>query len=198
MKRAPNVDLAQRAIAQFLDALGYDLDQPALLGTPLRVVEAYLTDLVVGERLDVERIVTDGSVPCESQGLVVVREITTMTLCPHHLLPAQGYATVAYLAGTRTLGLGTVAHLVDACSRRLTLQEQIGQQVTDALMRFAGARGAYCSLRLEHACLRLRGARQACSVVETVHVEGRLNDAPYAGQLAIALGASAKESGEAT
>ncbi|HEY5958394.1 MAG TPA: GTP cyclohydrolase I, partial [Polyangiaceae bacterium] len=93
----------------------------------------------------------------------------------------------AYLPGARVLGLGTMAQLVNAYSRRLTLQEGIGPDVTGALMQLAGARGAYCALRLEHACLRLRGARQACAVVDTVHTEGLLNDAPYAIQLAIAL-----------
>jgi GTP cyclohydrolase IA len=193
MIRAPNVDLAQRAFAQFLDALGYDVQQPALLETPARVVEAYLNDLVVGEWIDVERLIEQGSVPSDSQSLVVVRDIAIMTVCPHHLLPAQGHATIAYLPGARVLGLGTVARLVDAYSRRLTLQEQIGEQVTGALMHLAGVRGAYCALRLEHACLRLRGARQACSVVETVHVEGQLREAPHAVQLALVLGTATKE-----
>jgi GTP cyclohydrolase IA len=195
MKHPPNVALAERALAQFLEALGVDLEQPALAGTPERVVEAYLNDLLAGEKVDIEQLIERGSFPSEAQGLVVVRAIKTMTVCPHHLLPAQGQATVAYLPGARTLGLGTVAHLVDACSRRLTLQEQIGKEVTQALMRCAGARGAYCAMRLEHACLRLRGARQPCSVVETVHVEGELNAAPYAGQLATVLACGRSGSG---
>jgi GTP cyclohydrolase IA len=193
MKRAPNVEMAQRALAEFLEALGYDRQQPALRETPARVVEAYLNDLVAGEWIDVELLIEQGSVPSDSQSLVMVRDIAIMTVCPHHLLPAQGHATIAYLPGARILGLGTVARLVDAYSRRLTLQEQIGEQVIDALMRFAGARGAYCALRLEHACLRLRGARQACSVVETVHVDGQLREVPHAGQLALLLGTAANE-----
>lgn len=190
MKRPVNVEQAERALEEFLNALGYDRQNVELAETPARVVEAYLSDLVVGERVDVEKLIVQGSVPSNSQSLVVVREIVTMTMCPHHLLPAEGHATVAYLPGTQMLGLGTMAHLVDAYSRRLTLQEQIGDAVVEALMQFAGARGAYCALRFQHACMRLRGSRQHSAVVESVHVGGLLRDAPFAGQLALALGAA--------
>lgn len=189
MKRPANVDQALRALEEFLDALGYDVQSPDLSGTPRRVVEAYLSDLVVGERTDIAQLIEQGSLPSTSQSLVVVRDITTMTMCPHHLLPAAGRAVVAYLPGTRVLGLGSMAHLVDAFSRRLTLQEQIGEEITAALMQLAGARGAYCALRFEHACMRLRGSRQCCASVETIHVAGLLSEAPFAGQLATALSA---------
>lgn len=190
MKRPVNVEQAERALEEFLAALGYDRQHVELAGTPGRVVEAYLSDLIVGERVDVEELIAQGAVPSNSQSLVVVRDIVTMTMCPHHLLPAEGHATVAYLPGAKMLGLGTMAQLVDAYSRRLTLQEQIGDAVVQALMHIAGARGAYCALRFQHACLRLRGARQHSAVVESVHVAGLLSDAPYAGQLVLALGAT--------
>lgn len=188
MSRNLDVAAAEQAIARFLEALGYDLDRPDLRDTPSRVVEAYIKDLLSGEGVDLSRLIEQGSVPSDAQNLVVVRDISVATVCPHHLLPAQGKATVAYLPGTRVLGLGTMSHLVDACSRRLEIQEHIGDHVTNALMDIAGARGAYCSLQLEHACLRLRGARQTGAVVQTVHVKGELRDPTRAAELATALG----------
>jgi GTP cyclohydrolase IA len=194
MKHPPDPHAAQSAIAAFLEALGYDAERPELAGTPARVVEAYLKDLVAGEWVDVERLIEQGSVSSLSAGLVVVRDITTMTMCPHHLLPARGQATVAYLPGSRIMGLGTVARIVDVYSRRLTLQEQIGGAVTNALMKYAGARGAYCALRFDHACLRLRGARQSDAIVDTIHIDGELREGPFAEQLALALGTDRNES----
>lgn len=193
MKQPIDSDLAQRALRTFLEALGYDTSRPELVGTPARVVEAYQHDLLAGENVDIQRLLEQGSIPSESRSLVIVRGISTMTMCPHHLLPAQGQATVAYLPGSRILGLGTMAQLVDACCRRLTLQEQIGDAVTDALTRWLDARGAFCMLRFEHSCLRLRGTRQSCANVETVHVEGQLKEAPHAQHLAIALGRAGAE-----
>lgn len=197
-KALPDVDAARQAMARFLEALGYELDDPELAETPARVVDAYINELLVGERIDLQRLLEQGSVASDSDSLVIVRDISVAVMCPHHLLPAQGYATVAYLPGARVLGLGTMAQLVNACSRRLTLQERIGQHVTEALINIAGARGAYCWMRLEHACLRLRGARQAQGVVETVHVDGQLKDPEQALQLALALGVKLGDRGGAT
>ena len=90
------------------------------------------------------------------------------------MIPALGTAAVVYLPGERLLGLGTLAALVDACARRLTMQEQIGQAVVDALMGATGARGAVCEIELRHACLCARGARQARATVRTLAAAGDL------------------------
>jgi GTP cyclohydrolase I len=89
-------------------------------------------------------------------------------MCPHHLLPGIGAATVAYLPGDRVVGIGGLARTVDAFARRLTLQETIGEAVVRALLDHAGARGAYCRLELSHACLSARGARQPEAIVVTI------------------------------
>lgn len=180
---------AEAAVRSFLFALGYDPDQQEdLRETPRLVVEAWLHDLISGHRVDVTKLIEEGSVfqdgPAE---LVVVRNLAVVTMCPHHLLPAEGEATVAYLPGRRLLGFGTVAHLVNAFSRRLTLHERIGSDVVEALMTQAGARGAVCHLRLEHACLRTRGARASHAVVDTINAAGELaGDGPSA-QAALTL-----------
>jgi GTP cyclohydrolase I len=190
MKRPADPQRAERALAEFLEALGYDRDNPELCETPARVVEAYMRDLVVGEDVDIVQLIEAGSVPGQSQSLVLLSDIAVCTLCPHHLLPAQGLATVAYVPGNRLLGLGTVAALVSALSRRLTLQERITEAVVESLMTVAGAKGAYCSMSLEHACLRLRGQRQASAVVRTSKLEGSLLEPERARELSLLLRAA--------
>jgi GTP cyclohydrolase I len=173
-------DAAARAVHDLLGALGYDCDaDPALRDTPERVVDAWSSELLSGRNVDLEALVRAGAVPrtvAAPGGVVFVRDIDVATLCPHHLLPAHGTATVAYLPGTLLLGLGTIAHLVNACARRLSLQERVGEMVVEALIRFAGARGAFCRLSLWHSCLALRGARQAHASVRTIATGGELTD----------------------
>jgi GTP cyclohydrolase IA len=186
-----DVGRAEAAIRSFLTALGYDpVEHPELAGTPALVAEAWAHELLSGRTVDVERLLDASSVPPEGKSeLVVVRELSVVTLCPHHLMPAEGRATVAYLPGRRLLGLGTIARLVDAFCRQLTLQERIGQRVVAALMEHGGARGAACHLRLEHACLRARGAKATNAVVETVHTAGELEgDSPSARMFLAILG----------
>jgi GTP cyclohydrolase I len=101
-------------------------------------------------------------------------------------MPSSGDATVAYVPGSQILGLGTIARLVSAFARRLSLQESIGVQVVQTLMAH-GARGAHCRLELSHSCLSARGARQSQARVVTSASAGTLASAEGRSELALAM-----------
>jgi len=180
---------AERAIRDFLSALGHDPTAPELCDTPRRVVDAFLDELLAGYRVNIPALLEEGSEPAqqEQQGIVVVQNIEVSTVCPHHLMPALGEATVAYVPGSRILGLGTLAHLTQAFARRLSLQEKIGDEVTRALMEY-GARGAFCQLSLRHSCLSARGAEQHQALVTTTTTKGSLQTREGLQELALSLG----------
>ena len=148
---------------------------------------------MAGYGVDVKALIEGGSSPLlarqesDRHGIVVVRGVAIAAVCPHHLLPALGHATVAYRPGKQLLGLGVIAHLVDAYARRLTMQEAIGERVVEALLEIAGARGAYCALDLTHSCLSARGARQGAAVVRTVATGGDLAGPEAVAELSLAL-----------
>lgn len=167
---------AARAIEDFLRALGH-VPEGDLEGTGERVAEAWANDLLQGESIDAAAVLRQGSMDVgagheRSGALIVVRDLAVTTMCPHHLLPAQGTGLIAYLPGDRLAGIGTLAHVLDALARRLTLQERIGAGVVALLAKELGARGALCRLALTHSCLVARGERKAGAVVETVAVSG--------------------------
>jgi GTP cyclohydrolase I len=177
---------AARAIEEFLRALGH-LPEGDLEGTGERVADAWADDLLEGEAIDAAAVLREGSLDADGRaGLVVVRDLAVTTMCPHHLLPALGNALVAYLPGDRIAGIGTLAHVVDALSRRLTLQERIGADVATLLVRELGARGALCKLTLTHTCLVARGERKANALVETLAVAGTFAHASPDRDLAFA------------
>jgi GTP cyclohydrolase I len=177
---------AARAIEDFLRALGH-VPEGDLEGTGERVADAWADDLLEGESIDAAAVLREGSIDADVHaGLVVIRDLAVTTMCPHHLLPAFGDAVVAYLPGDRIAGIGTLAHVVDALSRRLTLQERIGADVAALLVRELGARGALCRLALTHTCLVARGERKAGAIVETVAVSGTFAQASPDRDLAFA------------
>lgn len=187
---APDRRAAERAIRDLLKALGHDPDaNPGLAATPERVASALVDDLLCGYDVDLAALVEGGSEtnPRESDGLVMIDEISVATVCPHHLMPAIGTACVAYLPGERLLGLGVVARIVDACARRLSLQERIGHDIVDVLMHQVGARGAYCELTLVHTCLSARGAHRDRARVTTIASGGQLEQGPRRDELAVTL-----------
>lgn len=150
---------AEAAMVEFLLALGHEL--PSISETAQRVTAAYVDELLSGYEVDLAELIFEGSeAAIPPSDPVLLDEIDLATVCPHHLLVARGIALVAYLPGRRVLGLGTLARVVNACSRRLVLQEQIASAVTSALVEHAGAQGAFCRITLDHACLQTRGALQ--------------------------------------
>jgi GTP cyclohydrolase I len=180
-------EAAARAIEDFLRALGHE-PTGELAGTGERVADAWADDLLEGESIDPAAVLREGTLDASAHGtgLVVLRDLAVTTVCPHHLMPAFGSATVAYLPHRRIAGIGTIAHVVDVLSRRLTLQERIGVDVAELIVSELGARGALCKLALTHTCLVARGERKAGTVIETLAVAGNFAEAGPDRDLALA------------
>jgi GTP cyclohydrolase I len=150
-------------------------------------VAAYAHDLLSGYDVDVRALLSEGQAISQEQasGLVGLSGISVSTVCPHHLLLSHGSARVVYRPGARLFGLGTIAALVNAYARRLSLQETLGENVVRALVEHGGARGAYCEVRLVHGCLVARGAREPGAELVTTARRGEIDPA----DLVLALGA---------
>ncbi len=168
---------AARAIEQFLSALGHEA-VGELADTAERVADAWADDLLEGESVDVAALLRGAVVEVgdTGAGLVVLRDLAVTTVCPHHL-PAIGRGTIIYQPSHRIAGIGALARALDALSRRLTLQEDIGQELVDLIMSELGARGALCEIELMHTCLSARAERKETARVTTVSVAGTFGHA---------------------
>jgi GTP cyclohydrolase I len=165
-------DAAARAIDAFLRALGRDPErEPELVGTGARVAAAYVDELVAGYGVDVDALLAQNVFAGRSD-LVIVRDIPLATTCPHHLMPATGVATVAFAPEEHLVGVGTVARMLDAFARRLSLQEAIGERSVAALQKHLAPRWAGCRITLSHACMTARGERTHGARVETLALTG--------------------------
>jgi|CZKU01.1.fsa_nt_gi GTP cyclohydrolase I len=165
-------EAAASAIDAFLRALGRDPGrEPELVGTGARVAAAYADELLAGYGVDVDALLAPNVFAGTSE-LVVVRDIPLTTTCPHHLMPATGFATVAFAPEEHLVGVGTVARVVEAFARRFALQEQIGERTVAALQKHLAPRWAACRLMLSHACMTARGERSHGARVETLALAG--------------------------
>jgi len=165
-------EAAARCIDDFLRALGRDPErEPELVGTSARVVAAFADDLLDGYGVDVDALLSK-NVIAGSSDLVVVRDLTVTSVCPHHLMPATGTATVAFEPEEHLIGVGAVGQLVDAFAHRLALEEQIGARVVAALQKHLAPRWVGCRLVLTHTCMTARGERKHGARVETVSLAG--------------------------
>jgi GTP cyclohydrolase I len=171
--RAIDLAGAERAARDLLVALGADLENAGLEGTPRRVAAAF-AELLTPQPF------TPTSFPNEGgyDELVVARDIPFHSLCMHHLLPFHGVAHVAYLPGERIIGLSKLARVVEAFSRDLQVQERLTVQVANWLERELGPQGVGVVLEAEHMCMTIRGVRKPGSRTVTSALRGRLRDDP--------------------
>jgi GTP cyclohydrolase I len=184
---------AAKAIEEFLRSLGHDLTGE-LVGTPERVADAWIDELVSGERLDARAVLEAGRIDLGpgAHGAVLLRDLRVATVCPHHLLPSHGRATVAFLPDRDGAGLGVIARLVDVLARRMTLQESLGEAIAAELVAGLRAKGALCRLSLVHTCFVARGEREAGATVETLALAGSFAAADRPLALALLSGGDAK------
>jgi GTP cyclohydrolase IA len=170
---APVVDLAtaERAAAEFLAALGVELDQEGLSETPARMARAY-AELFEPKPL---RLTTFPNTEGYDE-LVIARGIPFRTVCEHHLLPFSGVAQVGYLPGERILGLSKLARLVEYFAARPQTQERLTKQVADYLFECVRPLGAGVVLEAEHTCMTLRGVRAVGATTVTSTLLGCLRE----------------------
>ena len=123
-----DMDGARRAAADFLSALGIDVDREEMRETPARMARAY------AELFDVQplRLTTFPNDEGYDE-LVLARDIPFRTVCEHHLLPFSGLAHVGYLPGERIIGLSKLARLVEHFAARPQVQERLTKQVAEWL-----------------------------------------------------------------
>ena len=89
------------------------------------------------------------------------------------LLPFHGVAHVGYIPSNgQVVGLSKLARLVELYARRPQVQERITQQVADALMEYADAKGVIVVTECEHMCMAMRGVNKPASRTITSAVRG--------------------------
>lgn len=176
---APSNDRQTALVAErfrgVMEALGLDLDDPNLSGTPLRVARAYreLFSGVDPAREPELRFFpnTDGY----SQA-VVLTDIPFHSLCAHHLLPFFGTAHVSYVPKDRVVGLSKLARVVEYLARRPQIQEALTEQIIDLLDRRLHPAGAMVVVEARHFCMEMRGVGKPGMITTTSASRGAFGD----------------------
>ena len=174
--QAPDPEAMRRAVRAFLEASGLSAEDPELRETPARVAEAWAEHFLDGYGRDPDAVLAERiPVPEGSRGeLVVVTGLRFHSMCPHHLLPVEGRAHLAYVSGEYLVGFGRLAALLDTWAHRLILQETLARCVARSLARGLEAPGAACIVEAHQACLRVRGEEQRDAVTHAEAYEGVL------------------------
>jgi GTP cyclohydrolase IA len=170
-ERQIDLEAAERAAADLLQALGADLTHKGLEETPRRMAAAY-AELLTPQSFQPTTFPNEA----DYDELIVVREIPFHSLCMHHLLPFHGVAHVGYLPSARIVGLSKLGRVVENFARDLQIQERLTTQVAGWLDRELRPKGVGVVIEAEHLCMSLRGVQKPGTRTVTSALSGLVRD----------------------
>ena len=141
------------------------------MNTPKRVEKA-LSFLTSGYRADIDEVLNGALFSVDYSEMVIVKDIDFYSLCEHHLLPFFGKCHIAYIPGTKVIGLSKIPRLVDVFSRRLQIQERLTNQIADTINDKVSPLGVAVVMEGTHLCMSMRGVEKQNSFAVTSAMHG--------------------------
>lgn len=155
-------------IREILIALGDNPEREGLKETPKRVAKMY-EEVFEGMNYTNEELAKKFGKTFEDEDylveehsdLVVIKDIPIFSYCEHHLaLMYNMKVSVVYKPCNKIIGLSKVARIADMVGKRLQLQERIGSDIADIMMRITGSKDIGVFIEGEHSCMTARGIKK--------------------------------------
>ncbi len=166
-------DEIKKDLRKILEYLGENPDREGLIDTPKRMIKSW-GELFGGYKKKPEDVLTvfkeDDVIPYNQ--IILLKDIEFYSTCEHHFLPFVGKAHVAYVPKDKVVGISKLSRIIEIFSRRLQIQERIGNQVTQSLMDVLNPQGAACIIEAKHFCMTSRGVNKQNSVMVTSSLKG--------------------------
>jgi GTP cyclohydrolase I len=151
---------AEEAVRTLLRYLGEDVTRPGLLDTPERVVRAWEEWCSGYGECDAGVLDTFFEDIKGYDQPVIMRNITFISHCEHHMANMPGKAHLAYWPDKKVIGISKLARVVDVFARRLQSQENLTREIAESLQQHLEPKGVAVVLEAEHACMTTRGANK--------------------------------------
>ena len=168
-----NEEKVKQAVALFLEGIGENPDREGLKETPARVARACKEIFGGYEQKPTEILLKrfDSS----ASDLIIEKDIAFYSMCEHHLLPFFGKVAIGYVPDGKVVGLSKLVRLVNVFARRAQIQENLTEQIADALMQNLGAKGVIVAIQAEHLCMSMRGVNRPGVQTSTLSHRGLLS-----------------------
>jgi len=165
-------DEVAEAVRTLIRWAGDDPAREGLLDTPQRVARAW-KEYARGYNEDPALHLTR---TFEEVGgydeIVLLKDIPFQSHCEHHLAPIIGKAAIAYLPGTKVVGISKLARVLHGFARRLQVQERLTAQVADCIWEHLDPLGVGVVIEASHACMSARGVNTPGVMMTTSRMMG--------------------------
>ena len=160
----------EEAVKMMLEGMGEDTEREGLKDTPARVAKMY-EELFAGMNQDAKEHLSC-TFACDNKNVVIEKDITFYSTCEHHIMPFYGKAHIAYIPNGRVVGISKLARTVEVYARRLQIQEQMTEQIADAIYEGLDAEGVLVLVEAEHMCMSARGIKKPGSKTISMSTKG--------------------------
>lgn len=161
----------ENCVKKMLEIMGEDPNREGLLNTPKRVAKAYKF-ITQGYKQSPLEILGDAMFQSSNNEMVLIKDIEFYSICEHHLLPIIGRAHVAYIPDGKVVGLSKIPRMVNIYARRLQIQEQMTEQIAQALQEAINPKGVGVVVEARHMCMEMRGVQKINSITTTSALRG--------------------------
>ena len=160
----------EKAVQLFLEGIGEDCTREGLAETPKRIANM-CEQLFGGYEQDAEKHLLR-TFYADTGNMVVEKDITFYSVCEHHFLPFYGKVHIGYIPDGKVVGLSKLARTVEVFARRAQIQEQLTEQIADAVMQSLQPKGVMVMIEAEHMCMTMRGIKKPGSQTVTLARRG--------------------------
>jgi len=152
----------EEAVKTILEIIGEDTQREGLIKTPARVFKAF-EFLTKGYNQNPQEILNEALFESSNKEMVVIRDIEFYSMCEHHLLPIIGKAHIAYIPDGKVVGLSKIPRMVEVFAKRLQIQEQLTEQIANAILETIKPIGVGVVIEARHMCMEMRGVQKTQS-----------------------------------
>ncbi len=170
MSNKQNIEF-ENAVQLMMKHIGEDPLREGLLETPKRVRKAY-EFIYGGYKEDPKEILSKALFTSSNDEMVLIKDIEFYSTCEHHLLPIIGRVHVAYIPDGKVVGLSKIPRVVNVFARRMQIQEQLTEQIADAIMDTIEPKGVAVVVVARHMCMEMRGVEKINSTTTSSALRG--------------------------
>lgn len=169
---AEKIKTIQHHFGKIMEALGLDLSDDSLSGTPYRVAKMYVKELFYGLAPDNKPKVSVFNNKYRYKKMLIEQNININSSCEHHFLPITGFAHIAYLPKDKVIGLSKINRLVDYYAHRPQVQERLSLQILKDLQNTLETEDVIVMICAKHLCVSSRGIKDKNSFTTTIEYGG--------------------------
>ncbi|MCZ8143694.1 GTP cyclohydrolase I FolE [Flavobacterium sp.] len=176
---AEKMTVIEHHFEQIMEALGLDLTDDSLRGTPHRVAKMYVQEIFSGLHPDNKPKISVFDNSYHYDKMLVEANINFNSTCEHHFLPIIGKAHIGYVSNGKVIGLSKLNRIVDYFARRPQVQERMVMQVFNELKAVLDTDDVMVVMEAKHLCVSSRGIKDETSFTSTFQYGGIFEKKEY-------------------